>query len=69
MRQLGDEGQHLRLKLRDGPAVWDAIGFGIGGRAPRVQSEVDLVYRLSRDSRSHSGTLQLEILDLDPVLG
>ena len=68
VRLLGDEGQHLRLKLRDGPAVWDAIGFGIGDRAPTVGSDVELVYRLSRDNRSSAGALQLEILDLDPVL-
>ena len=27
---VGSDGQHLRLKLRDGPAVWPAIAFDIG---------------------------------------
>jgi single-stranded-DNA-specific exonuclease len=27
---VGSDGQHLRLKLRDGPMVWPAIAFGMG---------------------------------------
>jgi single-stranded-DNA-specific exonuclease len=27
---VGSNGQHLRLKLRDGPVVWPAIAFGMG---------------------------------------
>jgi single-stranded-DNA-specific exonuclease len=29
---------HLRLKLRQGQAVFDAIGFGLGGLLPRVST-------------------------------
>lgn len=68
-RQLGEEGQHLRLKLREGTILWDAIGFNLGNQPPKVHSSIDLVYRLKRDNRSPTGTLQLEVLDLNPVIG
>ncbi|MFQ5933424.1 MAG: single-stranded-DNA-specific exonuclease RecJ [Dehalococcoidia bacterium] len=66
VRQLGEEGRHLKLKLRDGSAVWDAIGFGLGSRAEGLASRLDIVYQLKADRRGGHEALQLEILDLAP---
>lgn len=67
---VGDEGQHLRLKLRHGPVVWPAIAFRWEGEAPAPGSRVDLVYSLSADRYGPSeagGALQLTVVDLAPV--
>ncbi|MFQ5875474.1 MAG: single-stranded-DNA-specific exonuclease RecJ, partial [Dehalococcoidia bacterium] len=66
VRLLGEEGQHLKLKVRDDPAVWDTIGFGLGSRANDLPPSLDIVYRLKTDRWMGHGALQLEILDTAP---
>jgi single-stranded-DNA-specific exonuclease len=69
-RGVGDEGRHLRLKLRAGPVVWPAIAFSWEGELPAEGSRVDVVYSLSSDRYGPSeagGALQLSVLDLAPV--
>jgi single-stranded-DNA-specific exonuclease len=66
-RKVGQEGQHLRLKLRHGAVVWPAIAFGWEGDVPSEGSRVDVVYSLSADrygSSENGGALQLAIVDL-----
>jgi single-stranded-DNA-specific exonuclease len=75
---VGSNGQHLRLKLRDGPVVWPAIAFGMGeglgdsrqpareaGRLPEPGSLIDMVYAFSADRRG-GDNLELEVLDFLP---
>jgi single-stranded-DNA-specific exonuclease len=72
---VGSDGQHLRLKVRDGPMVWPAIAFGMGeGRVesqeparpasglPEPGSLIDVVYAFSADRRG-GDKLELEVLD------
>ena len=75
---VGSDGQHLRLKLRDGPMVWPAIAFGMGEgpvdseaasppsrRLPEPGSLIDVVYAFSADRRG-GDNLELEVLDFLP---
>jgi single-stranded-DNA-specific exonuclease len=71
---VGSDGQHLRLKLRDGPVVWPAIAFGMGegpvksqdaARLPEPGSLIDMVCAFSADRRG-GDNLELEVLDFLP---
>jgi single-stranded-DNA-specific exonuclease len=75
---VGSDGQHLRLKLRDGPMVWPAIAFGMGegpiesreparpaSGLPEPGSLIDVVYAFSADRRG-GDKLELEVLDFLP---
>ncbi|MEE8369460.1 MAG: single-stranded-DNA-specific exonuclease RecJ [Dehalococcoidia bacterium] len=70
-RVLGNDSQHLRLKLRDGSVTWPAIAFGFGpaGRAP-INAEpgrrLDVVYSFAAD-RFGRGALELRVKDMAPT--
>jgi len=73
-RLLGNDGRHLRLKLKDGPVVWPAIAFGLGEAAVEPGERVDVVYSLAVDRRggdAHSAgsgqALELRVKDLAPA--
>jgi len=66
-RKMGNGGEHLRFKLREGSVIWDAVGFGLGGKATQIDSPLDIVYNLEVDKRSEYGTLQLNLLDFAPT--
>ena len=73
-RPVGSEGQHLRLKLKDGPVTWPAIAFDLGGVATDAGQRVDVVYspavdrRGSGDHPPRSGqALELRVKDLAPT--
>ena len=68
---VGGQGQHLRLKLKDGNVTWPAIAFGWEGEVPQSGSRVDVVFTLSSDRygpafEGHGGALQLSVEDLAP---
>lgn len=46
-RQIGREGQHLRLRIRQGSEARDAVGFGMGDRLPSLPPTMEVVLRLS----------------------
>jgi single-stranded-DNA-specific exonuclease len=62
-RPVGREGEHLRLKLRDGAVAWPAIAFRQDGDGIEEGVRIDLVYSLSTDRYTADG-LQLRVLDL-----
>ena len=64
-RLLGNDGQHLRLKLKDGPVTWPAIAFNMGERAVEAGQRVDVVYSLASERRGDDA-LELRIKDLVP---
>jgi single-stranded-DNA-specific exonuclease len=64
-RLLGNNGQHLRLKLKDGPVTWPAIAFDMGERAVEAGQRVDVVYSLASERRGEDA-LELRIKDLVP---
>ncbi|MFC1978504.1 DHH family phosphoesterase, partial [Chloroflexota bacterium] len=65
-RKMGANGDHLRLKLTDFAgegAVWDAIGFNLGGLADLVGSHLDIVYNLRISRWGGSEVLEINLLD------
>lgn len=70
-RTLGEDGRHLRLKLKEGNVTWQAICFGWDSAPPEEGRPLDLVYSLSSDryGPSYEGggsALQLTVLDMAP---
>jgi len=61
---MGNNGDHLRLKLRHGNTTWDAVAFGLGYRMPDIQSSIDIVYNLELNKWCGDEKLRLNILDL-----
>ena len=66
-RTMGVNGEHLRLKLRQGGVVWDGVGFRLGSYLAEVASLLDIIYNLEIDRWSGKENLRLNILDFAPV--
>lgn len=66
VRNLGNQGEHLWLKLRQGDATWQAIGFRLGSLAPQISPYLDIVYNLEVDRWNNEEVLRLNLLDLAP---
>lgn len=64
---VGEQGDHLKLKLRQAGVVWDAIGFGLGSLASQITSRLDIAYNLIADDWNGAQRLRLKLLDFDPV--
>ncbi len=62
-QQVGADGRHLRLKLRDGAVAWPAIAFRQSGDGIDEGARIDVVYSLSADRRISDG-LELRVVDL-----
>jgi single-stranded-DNA-specific exonuclease len=62
---MGQDGRHLRLKLRDGNVTWPAVAFRQPGDGIEAGLCADIVYCLSQERRTTDG-LELRILDLQP---
>ncbi|MFC1861912.1 single-stranded-DNA-specific exonuclease RecJ [Chloroflexota bacterium] len=63
---MGNNGEHLRLKLRQGGTVWDAVGFRLGNYLTEASSPLDIVYNLEVDRWGGEERLRLNILDFAP---
>jgi single-stranded-DNA-specific exonuclease len=71
LRVMGNDGEHLRLKLRDGRVTWPAVAFGGSDDFTRMEIEtgarLDVVYTFAAD-RGGDG-LELRVLDAAPAGG
>ncbi len=65
-RTMGNDGGHLRLTLKQGDTLWDAVAFGMGGRLADITSSLDVVYNLEIDQWGGEERLRLNILDFAP---
>ncbi|MBM2827392.1 MAG: recJ [Dehalococcoidia bacterium] len=65
-RLFGEGDRHLRLKLRDGGAVWEAVAFGMGDRVGELAPRLDLVYSVGVDGWGGNNLLQLSVKDFSP---
>lgn len=68
-RVVGKDGRHLKLRVRQGHACFDAIAFGLAERYPEVAQaslpiSVDLLFELSENTWKGRTTLQLKVNDL-----
>ena len=61
-KQVGADGDHLRLMVKDGPVAWRGIAFRQGDA--ELDGTVDIVYSLQRDWRGDG--VELEVLDIAP---
>jgi len=66
-RAMGANGEHLRLKLRQGGTVWDGVGFGLSNYLTEASSPLDIVYNLEIDRWGGEARLRLNILDFAPA--
>lgn len=64
-RRVGAEGRHLKLTVRAGRRMWDAIAFRQSGGAG-VGTRLDLALYLERNEFMGVPTLQLNVADLRP---
>ena len=69
VRPMGAAGQHLRLKLKEGRTVWDALAFRQGDRWIPDTAQLDVVYNIGADRRQGAELLVLKVLDLRPSAG
>jgi single-stranded-DNA-specific exonuclease len=66
VRAIGEDGGHLRLRLRDGRVTWPAIAFGMGESGVQVDQRVDVVYSFCGDNWGNGG-LEMRIKDIRPA--
>lgn len=64
---IGNNEEHLKMKLRQGGTIWDAVCFGFGDCLKEVCSPMDIVYNLEVDRWRGTEKLRLNILDFAPV--
>ena len=71
LRILGQEGKHLKLKLKSGNSESvgfgiDAIGFGMGQRAAElaVGDSISAAYTIDQNTWSGNTSLQLKLKDI-----
>jgi single-stranded-DNA-specific exonuclease len=64
-RTMGNGGEHLRLKLKQGGTVWDAVAFRQGDCLEDVSPCLDIVFNLEVDNWGGMERLRLNLLDFD----
>ena len=59
--------KHLKLRVRQGNAVMEAIGFGLGGRHPIEGETINILFSPGIDRWKGHVKIQLRIDDLEPA--
>ena len=67
VRPLGHSGHHLRLKLRQNRATFDAAAFGLAECWTDGIDRIDAVYRLETEWRGGAEVISLRLLDFRPA--
>jgi single-stranded-DNA-specific exonuclease len=62
-RTMGNTGDHLRMKLRQGGTTWDSVAFRLGNHQDELAPHIDTVYNLEIDRWGGKEQLRLNILD------
>ena len=69
-RCVGDDGQHLKLKIaRKDNAPIDAIGFGMGEWSSQMPGAIDAAYHLEMNEWNGRRSMQLKLIDIRPAEG
>jgi single-stranded-DNA-specific exonuclease len=72
-RLIGNDGQHIKLWLKDeadkSGKIFEAIGFGIGDRFEELVTggKIEVVFYIERDSWNGNEKIQLRVIDFMPV--
>ena len=61
--QIGNEGAHLRLKLRQDSTVWDAVGWGMGNAVRSIKPHLDIAYSVEINRWNGKENLRLNLID------
>ncbi len=67
-RPVGNDGEHLKLKLGDKGTTWNAIAFRLNYLNADNPPLIDIVYNLKLNRWRGQESLQLEILDFIPSM-
>ncbi len=62
-RTMGNNGEHLRMKLKQGGTTWDSVAFRLGSHQSEFAPRIDIVYNLEIDRWGGKEQLRLNILD------
>jgi single-stranded-DNA-specific exonuclease len=62
-RVMGTGGEHLRMKLRQAGAVFDAVAFRFANHIGEFAPRIDVVYNLEIDTWQGRNNLRLNVLD------
>jgi len=65
-RTMGQQSDHLRMKLRQHDIVWNGVAFGLGQYRAEVSPYIDIVYNLEIDRWGGRESLRLNIQDFAP---
>jgi single-stranded-DNA-specific exonuclease len=60
---VGADGKHLRLTVKDGGIVYDAIAFGMGDRRDSLSGRIDMAYLFEKNIYNGRESLQLRVRD------
>lgn len=65
-KEVGNKGGHLKLKVKAGKSLWDAIGFNMAGHLELAASHepLDLAFSLDNNNWNGKTTLQLILKDM-----
>ena len=67
-RTVGRDNTHLKLKLKQGSCVFDAIGFGLAiTYTLSPNTYIDIVYSIEENIWNNHTSLQLKIRDIKPI--
>ncbi len=66
-RTMGNEAQHLRLKLKQEGTNFDAVAFKLGDEVKNISESLDIVYNLELDRWSGIENLRLNIQSFNPT--
>jgi single-stranded-DNA-specific exonuclease len=62
-RTMGNNAEHLRMKLRQGGTIWDSVAFRLSNHQGEFANRIDIVYNLEVDTWGGKKQLRLNILD------
>ena len=65
-RTMGNEAQHLRLKLKQDGTAFEAVAFKLGDSAKDISESLDIVYNLELDRWSGVENLRLNVSSFNP---
>jgi single-stranded-DNA-specific exonuclease len=64
MRQMGADGKHLRLRVKQESTSMNAVAFGFGEWAQRSPKPIDMAFRLEMNEYNGFRSLQMNVIDL-----
>ncbi|MCX6001056.1 MAG: single-stranded-DNA-specific exonuclease RecJ [Chloroflexi bacterium] len=62
-RLVGNQNDHIKLKLKQDGVVWDTMGFRLGSYMGELSRHIDVVYSVEVDNYNGRGQLRLNLLD------